>query len=246
MREDRFCYFNWPFATSNSKVSGMIEGNHRGGKIAPPPFAKENDWTLKIGHLPGDWTLTSHFLPLWEKMIRSHHECVGGLPSAGNEYIIPVVFEDCGSEEGNSHMGAKPKVLLVDDEERFRMTTARLLRGAGLDVATASGGKEALTQVEAQHFDVIILDMRMPEMSGAETLKGIKKIDPGVEVIVLTGHASVDTAFEIMKLGGFDYLFKPCSIEELTDKIDSAFDRKGIREKTLKGGAKSEGERKKV
>ena len=130
-------------------------------------------------------------------------------------------------------MGATPRVLLVDDEERFRMTTARLLRGTGLEVATAASGREALIQVEGQPFDVIILDMRMPEMSGAETLKGIKKIDPRVEVIVLTGHASVDTAFEIMKLGGFDYLFKPCSIEELTDKIDRAFERKRVREQTL-------------
>jgi len=140
-------------------------------------------------------------------------------------------------------MGAKPRVLLVDDEERFRKTTAKLLRGTGLEVETAESGKEALVQVEARHFDVIILDMRMPEMSGAETLKVIKKIDPGVEVIVLTGHASVDTAFEIMKLGGFDYLFKPCSIEELTDKIDLAFDRKRVREQTMPGGSKSEDEK---
>jgi DNA-binding NtrC family response regulator len=138
-------------------------------------------------------------------------------------------------------MGAKPRVLLVDDEERFRMTTARLLRGTGLEVSTASSGREALTQLETQTFDVIILDMRMPEMSGAETLKGVKKIDPGVEVIVLTGHASVDTAFEIMKLGGFDYLFKPCSIEELTDKVDRAFERKKTREQTMPAGPKPEG-----
>lgn len=134
-------------------------------------------------------------------------------------------------------MASKPKVLIVDDEERFRKTTAKLLKLNGLEVLTAASGKEALDQVQTQSCDVIILDVRMPEMSGTEALKEIKKIRPGVEVIMLTGHASVDTAFEIMKLGGFDYLFKPCSIEDLLDKIDLAYERKLTREKALTGTA---------
>jgi DNA-binding NtrC family response regulator len=132
-------------------------------------------------------------------------------------------------------MASKPKVLLVDDEERFRKTTAKLLKVNGLEVLTAASGKEAIHQVQTQSCDVIILDVRMPEMSGTEALKEIKKIKPGVEVIMLTGHASVDTAFEIMKLGGFDYLFKPCSIEDLMDKIDRAYEHKLTREKALPG-----------
>jgi DNA-binding NtrC family response regulator len=130
-------------------------------------------------------------------------------------------------------MSSKPKVLLVDDEERFRKTTARLLKGNGLEVLTAASGKEAIHEVTTNAYDVIILDVRMPEMSGIEALKEIKKIKPGVEVIMLTGHASVDTAFEILKLGACDYLFKPCSVEELMDKIDRAYESKLSREKTL-------------
>ncbi|MEW6668323.1 MAG: response regulator [Thermodesulfobacteriota bacterium] len=130
-------------------------------------------------------------------------------------------------------MASKPKVLLVDDEERFRKTTAKLLKVNGLEVFTAASGKEAIHQVQTQSYDVIILDVRMPEMSGTEALKEIKKIKPGVEVIMLTGHASVDTAFEILKLGACDYVFKPCSIEDLMDKIDRAYERKLTLEKTL-------------
>lgn len=136
---------------------------------------------------------------------------------------------------GLSQQRKKPSVLLVDDEDRFRITTAKLLKANGLQVSTASSGREALQEVSTGSPDVIVLDVRMPGMSGLEALKEIKKIDPRVEVIVLTGHASVDTAFEIMKLGGFDYLFKPCSIEDLIDKIGRAYERKRIQEKDLAG-----------
>jgi DNA-binding NtrC family response regulator len=132
-------------------------------------------------------------------------------------------------------MASKPKILLVDDEERFRKTTAKLLKVNGLDIFTAGSGREAIQEVSAKSYDVIILDVRMPEMSGTEALKEIKKLKPGVEVIMLTGHASVDTAFEILKLGAYDYLFKPCSIEDLMDKIDRAYERKLTRERTLPG-----------
>lgn len=136
---------------------------------------------------------------------------------------------------GLSQERKKPSVLLVDDEDRFRITTAKLLKANGLQVSTASSGREALQEVSTGSPDVIVLDVRMPGMSGLEALKEIKKINPRVEVIVLTGHASVDTAFEIMKLGGFDYLFKPCSIEDLIDKIDRAYERKRIQDKDLAG-----------
>lgn len=138
-------------------------------------------------------------------------------------------------------MPSKPKILLVDDEERFRRTTAKLLKVNGLDVFTVGSGREAIQEVGTRSYDVIILDVRMPGMSGTEALKEIKKINPAVEVIMLTGHASVDMAFEIMKLGAFDYLFKPCSIEELMDKIDRAYERKITREKTLPGAEPAPG-----
>jgi DNA-binding NtrC family response regulator len=127
-------------------------------------------------------------------------------------------------------MNAKPRVLIVDDEERFRTTMAKLLTINGLEVTAVGSGKAALEELKANPYDVITLDIRMPEMSGLEALAEIKKVNPEVEVIILTGHASVDTAVEIMKLGGYEYLLKPTSTEELMNKIDAAYERKLTRE----------------
>lgn len=122
--------------------------------------------------------------------------------------------------------GHKAKVLLVDDEERFRTTTARLLGVRGFHVGTAANGAEALEELERNPYDVVVLDVRMPGMSGIEALAEIKRRQPGVEVLILTGHASVDTAVEIMRLGGADYLLKPCSMDELVDKIEATLERR--------------------
>ena len=107
-------------------------------------------------------------------------------------------------------MTTTPRILIVDDEERFRQTLAKLLTVRGLDVTTLGSGQEALDALGQEQFDVIVLDVRMPGMNGIETLAEIKKLNPMVEVIILTGHASVDAAVDIMKLGGYDYLLKPC------------------------------------
>lgn len=128
-------------------------------------------------------------------------------------------------------MNSKPRILVVDDEERFRTTMGKLLAVRGFDVETVGSGKEALEELRKGSFDVIVLDVRMPEMGGIEALKEIKRLNPNVEVIILTGHASVDVAVEIMKLGGYEYLLKPCSIEDLVNKIDGAYERKMEREK---------------
>jgi DNA-binding NtrC family response regulator len=127
-------------------------------------------------------------------------------------------------------MTSKPKILIVDDEERFRTTMAKLLTVNGLEVTAVGSGKDALEELKLKPYDVITLDIRMPGMSGLEALAEIKKVNPGVEVIILTGHASVDTAVEIMKLGGYEYLLKPTSTEELMNKIDAAYERKLTRE----------------
>jgi DNA-binding NtrC family response regulator len=131
-------------------------------------------------------------------------------------------------------MNGRPKILIVDDEERFRNTMARLLAVEGFQTQTAGSGKEALEKLTEGGFDLVILDVRMPEMSGVEALARIKKIDPEIEVIVMTGYASVDTAKEIMKLGAYDYLLKPYAKQELLDRIESAFDRKVARKKLSK------------
>ena len=130
-------------------------------------------------------------------------------------------------------MSPKPRVLVVDDEERFRSTMGKLLSVSGMEVLTLGSGQEALNELQRKRYDVIVLDIRMPQMSGIEALAEIKKIDPVIEVIMLTGHASVDAAVEIMKLGGYDYLLKPCSTEDLINKIESAYEKKLSREKRM-------------
>jgi DNA-binding NtrC family response regulator len=124
----------------------------------------------------------------------------------------------------------KPRILLVDDEERFRTNLQKMLGAQGLTVSAAASGEEALEELKLHPCDVIVLDIRMPGMNGLATLGEIKKINPEVEVIILSGHASMDAAMEINRLGGYDYLMKPCPLEELLLKIEAAYEKKVERE----------------
>ena len=135
-------------------------------------------------------------------------------------------------------MTSKPRVLIVDDEDRFRITLGERLKVRGLEARSAGSGKEALEELQKNPYDVILLDIKMPEMSGIEALARIKKIDPNLEVIILTGHASVDIAVDIMQLGGYDYLLKPCPIDDLMEKIDAAFEKKRAREQRTRQTSK--------
>jgi DNA-binding NtrC family response regulator len=136
----------------------------------------------------------------------------------------------------------KAKVLIVDDEERFRLTLKKLLTANGLETNAVGSGQEAIEELLQSPYDVVLLDVKMPGMSGIEALAKLKKINREVEVIMLTGHASVDVAVEIMKLGGYEYLLKPCPLDELLAKIESAYERKVARaERTRKTEATPEG-----
>lgn len=115
------------------------------------------------------------------------------------------------------------KMLLVDDEERFLSTTVKLLTRKGYEPLSAKSGMEALEILESKHVDVVILDVKMPGMDGVEVLKQIKQRFPMVEVIMLTGHATIDSAVEGMRTGAFDYLTKPCEINELLEKAEDAY-----------------------
>lgn len=127
------------------------------------------------------------------------------------------------------------RVLAVDDEERFLASLAKLLAKSGYQVETATGGAQALSLLMDHDVDVMILDVKMPGMDGMTTFKEAKKIRPLMEVIMLTGHATVDTALEAIKIGAFEYLMKPCSIDELIEKVKQAADRKGILSAQAKG-----------
>ncbi len=124
----------------------------------------------------------------------------------------------------------KPRILIVDDEERFVKTLSRRLAERELDVAGVHSGRDAIEEVKKNAYDVVILDVRMPGLDGIETLQEIKRIDSGIEVLMLTGHASVDSAVEGMRLGAHEYLMKPCDIEELMEKVDTAYELKLARE----------------
>lgn len=114
-------------------------------------------------------------------------------------------------------------VLLVDDEVRFVLNMAKLLRNRGFEVSTAFDGAEAVKAVESgKGFDVVVLDVKMLSMDGIEALKQIKARTPANEVIMLTGHATMESGIEAMRAGAFDYLMKPCDPEDLIEKIKEA------------------------
>jgi DNA-binding NtrC family response regulator len=123
------------------------------------------------------------------------------------------------------------KILLVDDEVEFASALAERLQLRSYIVRTASSALEALAMVHNQLPDVIILDLKIPGMDGIETLKTIKKIDPTIEVIMLTGHGDVQSIEEGLKGGAFEYIMKPVDIEELTEKIDNATKKKNREQK---------------
>jgi DNA-binding NtrC family response regulator len=113
-------------------------------------------------------------------------------------------------------------VLLVDDEEEFVDVLAERLEARGLTVDTAANGELALEKAGKRPFDAIVLDMAMPGMDGIQTLKGLLKINPDLQVILLTGRATLGQAVEAMKLGALDFLEKPVDIETLVAKIEEA------------------------
>jgi DNA-binding NtrC family response regulator len=118
------------------------------------------------------------------------------------------------------------RVLLVDDEKDFVEMLGLRLEEAGEKVTSACSGQECLQVLEKEEIDVVVLDILMPGMDGIATLKEIKRRFPLVEVIMLTGHGTTESAVEGMKLGAFDYLLKPAHFGELTAKLKSARQRK--------------------
>jgi DNA-binding NtrC family response regulator len=118
------------------------------------------------------------------------------------------------------------KIMLVDDEERFLATTQKLMAKKGYDVITASSGGMALDLLDQKSIHVVILDVKMPEMDGIATLKAIKARHPMVEVVMLTGHATVESAVQGLKSGASDYLMKPAEVDDLIQIAEEAFTRR--------------------
>ena len=125
------------------------------------------------------------------------------------------------------------KVLFVDDEIDFLETLMKRMKKRGVDVAGVGSGEQALYYLNKQPVDVIVLDVRMPGIGGINTLKEIKKMDPLMEVIMLTGHASIEAAIEGMQSGAFDYLMKPADFDELFYKLQDAVKRRTIQKQKI-------------
>ena len=127
------------------------------------------------------------------------------------------------------------RVLAIDDEVDFLETIVNRLKKRKLDAVGVTSGEEGLKLLDEQLFDVILLDIKMPGgMDGIEALREIKKIQPIAEVILLTGHASVETSIEGMRLGAFDYMIKPVKFEDLLQKMASAFEKKDSHEQKIR------------
>ena len=125
----------------------------------------------------------------------------------------------------------KADILLVDDEIVFTTNMSRLLTSRGYQVTPVQNGEEALAALKEKPFDVMVLDLKMPMMDGITTLQEMKKMNLLTEVLILTGHGSMDTAFQAIEMGAYDYVTKPCEIAELVSKIEAAHARKKVKEK---------------
>ena len=124
--------------------------------------------------------------------------------------------------------------MIVDDELDFLETIVKRLKRRKVDATGIDSGTKALELLEQEHFDVVILDVRMPGMDGIETLKEMKKKRPLLEVIMLTGHASIESGMQGMQYGAFDYVMKPADIDDLLEKIQGAYERKALHEEKVR------------
>ncbi len=125
-------------------------------------------------------------------------------------------------------------VLLVDDEKEFLDTLVKRIKKRNVNAYGAGSGEEALAFLNQKPMDVVVLDVRMPGMDGIQALREIKQRYPLTEVIMLTGHASLEVAIEGMELGAFDFLMKPIDIDELLYKLQDAYKKKFIQTEKIK------------
>ncbi|MGD9947376.1 MAG: response regulator [Desulfobulbus sp.] len=128
---------------------------------------------------------------------------------------------------------ARYDVLIVDDEQDFREIMTKKLGKRDLNCDSAADGVAALEMIKSKNYDVILLDVKMPGMDGIEALREIKNIAPMVEVVMLTGHASVESGINGIKYGAFDYLMKPMEVDSLMEKLDAAYERKKIQQEKI-------------
>ena len=120
------------------------------------------------------------------------------------------------------------RVLLVDDEEEYLEIMSERMRARDIDVTTSTSAREALDMIATGSFDAVIMDFMMPEMNGIEALKAIKEKNPEMQIILLTGHATVQKTVEAMKAGAMDLIEKPADLDALSEKIKNAHNQKAL------------------
>ena len=125
------------------------------------------------------------------------------------------------------------KVLVADDEETFRKVLVKELTAMGFDVFGVASGEEAVAAVGQGEYDVVLLDIKMPTMDGMAALGAIKEARPLIEVIMLTGYGTIDSAIHSIKLGAYHYLTKPCKLEELEAVITKAGEKKALEQQNI-------------
>lgn len=125
------------------------------------------------------------------------------------------------------------KILVVDDERGMRELLTIMLQKEGFDVSSAGGGQEALEFISQRSYDIVITDIKMPNVTGIDVLKAVKETSPETIVIMITAYASTETAMDAMKLGAYDYINKPFKIEEIKLIVRNAFERRRLREENL-------------
>jgi len=127
------------------------------------------------------------------------------------------------------------RVLVVDDEADFLETIIKRLQKRGLEAQGVASGEAAIELMKERRFDVVLLDIKMPRgMDGIETFRELKKLQPLTEVIFLTGHATLESSVEGMKLGAFDYLIKPVKLDDLLPKLAEAFQKKNAHDQKIR------------
>src|SRR5579871_446159 len=125
------------------------------------------------------------------------------------------------------------RVLFVDDEEHLQDVMRSELPRLGHEVTVCPDGRAALKALEKNSFDAAILDLRMPGMTGIEVLEHLKKVSPDTEAVVMTGHASMETAIEAVRLGAFDYVTKPCKLAQVETVLRKVAEKRDLQHKNL-------------
>ena len=128
---------------------------------------------------------------------------------------------------------ARYTVLIVDDEEEFREMTVKRLNKRDLACESAANGDIALDMIAKKNYDVVLLDVKLPGKDGIEILREIKKMTPLTEVVILTGHATVESGINGIKYGAFDYLMKPMELDPLFEKLNAAYERKRTQQEKI-------------